>query len=243
MSISAIRVLALGILKRRSLLMRSVVLVILCGALTQTGADGNGKGYQYDGKRTLDVLDYGYALPIEITAIRNLHERHWLRDLEVEIKNISTKPIYEVYIGLLLPDDRNDTGLSLKATLEYGPLRLIDPDQRPSADSPINPGETVVLKVNEGQSRGYELHVQRENVPEEASYRIQMVIENINFGDGTGFINSGVPYPRDPEAPKPRSRYVRIPVESNDQLLHFQLRARPASVIARQRACRSVMIY
>ena len=138
MIISTIRVFALDILKRRSLLIRSVAMVILCLVLTQTGADGNGKGYQRDAKRTLDVLDYGYALPIEVTAIRNFHRRHWLRDLEVEIKNISTKAIYEIHIGLLLPDDKNDTGLPHSATLEYGAFRLIDPDQRPSADDNPN---------------------------------------------------------------------------------------------------------
>src|SRR5207253_2042814 len=66
-----------------------------------------------------------------------------------------------------------------------------------------------------------------ENVQRASSYKVRMVILAINLGDGTGFINGGVPYPGDPDAPKPRSRYMKIPIESNQQSLHFQIIARP----------------
>ncbi len=230
MRTSTVCVLLLDVLRRRSLPIVAA-LMILCAGLAQIGADGNRKGLQDDGDRTLDVIDCGFALPIEITAIRNLHSLHWLSNLELEIKNISTEPIYEVYFGLLLPDDKNNDGNPYGVNLQYGRLRLIDPDQRPSADDkPIGPGETVLLKVDRRLSKGYEHHIQSRNAPAKASHRVRMIIEAINLGDGTGFINGGVPYPWDPEALKPRSIYVRIPVESNDQSLHFQVRTRPAVV-------------
>lgn len=160
----------------------------------------------------MELFDAGYRLPIEIVAIRDFQSKHWVRDLEVEIRNVSAKPIYEVYIGLLLPDDKIGN-LPLSVTLEYGRIELMNPDNRPlPEDKPIRPGETALLKVDEKLVRGYEHHLQNHNVPEEASYRVHMFIETINFGDGTGFINSGAPYPRDIRIrPRPQ-RYVRVPV-------------------------------
>jgi len=76
--------------------------------------------------RTLEVLDVGYKLPIEIVAVRNLRKReHWLRDLEIEIKNVSGKPIYGVYFLLLLLNDKGPTGLPVGLYLEYGRSELL----------------------------------------------------------------------------------------------------------------------
>lgn len=166
--------------------------------------------------RTLEVLDVGYKLPIEIVAVRNLRRKqHWVRDLELEIRNVSTKPIYEIYFTLYMPDDKNATGASYAVSLEYGRFDLLHPRQRASADDkPIGPGETVVLKVKELLSRGYEYHLRVDNVQEEAGYNVRLTVLAINFGDGTGFVNGGVPYPTDSNMGSRPQRYVRIPVDS-----------------------------
>lgn len=95
---------------RRSLIIGSIMASILCVGLTETGADKIAAGQRDHGKRILHIMDYGYALPIEITAIRNFHRAHWLRDLEFEFTNISTKPIYEICFHIFLPDDKDDNG-------------------------------------------------------------------------------------------------------------------------------------
>jgi hypothetical protein len=63
------------ILTRRSLFMGSIVVSILCVGLAETGADRIADGQRDHGRRTLHVMDYGYALPIEITAIRGFQCR------------------------------------------------------------------------------------------------------------------------------------------------------------------------
>jgi hypothetical protein len=88
MRTSTVCVLLLDVLRRRSLPIVAA-LMILCAGLAQIGADGNRKGLQDDGDRTLDVIDCGFALPIEITAIRNLHSLHWLSNLELRIYLLS----------------------------------------------------------------------------------------------------------------------------------------------------------
>lgn len=145
-------------LRKRLLFMTAGVVTVLCVGIAQTDADGNGpRDY---GKRSLHMMDYGYALPIEITAIRNFHRDHWLRDLEMEVKNISTKPIYEMYFSLFLPDDKNISGATYGVNLQYGRLELIHPRQRPALDdTPVLPGETILLKVNERLWSGYERHL------------------------------------------------------------------------------------
>lgn len=213
-----------NILTRRSLLMGLLLVSILWVGLAETGADKIADRQRDQGRRTLHIMDYGYALPIEITAIRNFHGAHWLRDLEIEFKNISTKPIYEIYFHIFLPDDQNDNGLPYAASLDYGRLDLMHPRHSPSDyDKPIWPGEVVVVKVDERVSRGYERHLIKDNVQAVLSYKVRIAVLAVNFGDGTGIINGGVPYPGNPGAPKRRSRYARIPVDSNEQPLRFQI--------------------
>lgn len=224
---STLRLLQSKIRTSRSLLIGSIVISILCVGLAETGADKM-DGQQDHGKRTLHIMDYGYALPIEITAIRNFHGAHWLRDLELEFKNISTKPIYEIYFHIFLPDDQDHNGAPYAVYLDYGRFHLVNPGNHPLADdAPIWPGQAVVLKVDRTVSKGYEYHLANDKVQGASSYKVRMAVLAVNFGDGTGFINGGVPYPGDRGLPKPLSRYVRIPVETNQQSLRFQIVDRP----------------
>lgn len=192
----------------------SLALLLFVGITSaQVCAAQNEENQQEVAPRTLEVLDVGYKLPIEIVSVRNLRKRrHWVRDLELEIRNVSTKPIYEVYFTFFLPDDKGDRGVPYGMYLDYGRFELLHPRQHSSVDDkPIGPGETVILKVNERLSRGYEYHLATGNVPEQATYNVRMMVVAINFGDGTGFVNGGVPYPRDRSMESRPQRYVRIP--------------------------------
>ena len=166
--------------------------------------------------RTLEILDVGYKLPIEILAVRNLRKReHWLRDLELEIKDVSRKPIYGVYFLLVLMDDKGPTGLPVGLNLEYGRSELRHPKRHASAgDKAFGPGETVIIKADKRVWEGYEIRLATENVPEQATYNARMIIVGVSFGDGTGFINGGAPYPVDPPYVARPHQYVRIPADS-----------------------------
>ena len=191
----------------------SLTLLMLVGITSaQVYAAQNEGNEQEVVPRTLEVLDVGYKLPIEIVSVRNLRKRkHWLRDLELEVKNVSAKPIYEVYFTLFMPDDKGKGGAPCAVSLEYGRFALLHPSEHSSVDDkPIEPGETVILKVNERLSRGYEYHLRNENVPEQATYNVRMMVVAMNFGDGTGFVNGGVPYPRDRGMESRPQRYVKM---------------------------------
>ena len=194
----------------------SLVLLILVGIITaQVYAAQNEESEQEVVPRTLEVLDVGYELPIEIVSVRNLRKRkHWLRDLEIEIRNVSAKPIYHVSFNLSLPDTKDDRGVSFGLYLQFGRSELLDTREHPSAnDKPIGPGEKVIVKVDRQPWLGYENYLIR-NVPEQASYNVRMLVVTINFGDGTGFERGGVPYPKDRGMESRPQRWVRIPLDS-----------------------------
>ena len=165
--------------------------------------------------RTLEMLDVGYQLPLEIVAVRHLQKReHWIRDLEIEIKNVSTKPIYGVWLTLSMPDDRGKSGAPCTVDLKYGRSELLHPTEHASAaDRPIGPGETAIIKVAELVWMGYESHLTNERVSEEATQKLRAAIVAISLGDGTGFINGGVPYPDRPPTRLRPYQYVRIPID------------------------------
>lgn len=187
-------------------------LLILIGVFAQVCLAQSERGQDVV-PRTLEVLDVGYKLPVEFVAVRHLQSKHWMRDLELEIRNLSSKPIYGLYIGLLLPDDKEkapDTYWG--ASLFYGRMDLAGPDSRATDDDkPLSPGQTVVLKVDERIWQRYERHLQSSNVPEETSYKVRMIIETINFGDGTAFANGGIPFPFDGRTTARYKRFVRVP--------------------------------
>ncbi len=194
----------------------SLTLLLLIGisAANVCGAQSEGNGQDL-APRTLEVLDVGHKLPVEIVAVRHIQSKHWMQDLELEIRNVSVKPIYGLYVGLLLPDDKDTAhGGYWGASLFYGRIELAGPNSRASdADKAILPGESTLLRVEERIWRGYERHLQSSNVPEEASYRVRMIIETVNFGDGTAFANGGVPFPFDRRTTGRYIRYVRVPVD------------------------------
>jgi hypothetical protein len=127
--------------------------------------------------------------------LKDAKNEDWLGELEVEVTNTGTKPIYYLYISVYLPDVFAPTGHNFGFPLKYGRNELVAFDEpvRPD-DVPLLPGEVVVLKVPEEQA---ELWRRGRAKGDRANPRkIELIFDNLNFGDGTGFITSdGVSIP------------------------------------------------
>src|SRR5437764_10501428 len=55
-------------------------------------------------ERKLNVHTFN-RMPLKVKEVRNLQkEEDWFRDLEIEVKNISDKPIYFIYLIIKFPD-------------------------------------------------------------------------------------------------------------------------------------------
>lgn len=133
---------------------------------------------------------------VEIAAVRNLNSDNFLEEMEVEVKNISHKPIYFMLVYGLLPDSQKASGFSSAFRMNYGDQRLVSiRDTRPnSTDAPINPGESAVLKIEPGMVEGYKRAVKNGDIPLATLNKVRLFFQVINHGDGAGYIaNAQVP--------------------------------------------------
>ncbi len=149
-------------------------------------------------------------LPIKVKIkkpekVKDLKNEDWLSDLEVEVINTGTKPIYYLYINLSLPDVVDDDGINYGFILRYGRVELVDLTERLLPDDvPILPKESAVLKVAPIWVEGWKASRRegRRSNPKKFVLRFQL----LNFGDGTGFMGpTGVPLPRNTGHNPPRS--------------------------------------
>src|SRR6185295_1194334 len=100
-----------------------------------------------------------------VTAIRNLQGvEHWLRDLEIEVQNNSSKPIYYLEIDLSFPEvainrDDGKTG-ALVIPLMFGRYELLDPGNYAAAtEKSIPPGEKYLFKIPEANWKAIESYL------------------------------------------------------------------------------------
>lgn len=120
----------------------------------------------------------------------------WARELEIEVKNTGGKPIYFMYMLIVMPEMVDDKGHALTFQVFYGRkalMRLTTPIQ--PDDVPIRLGESYDLKVSETQWKAFEATRHKEKVsnPKKIEFEMQL----INFGDGTGVRGQqGSPVPK-----------------------------------------------
>lgn len=141
-------------------------------------------------------------LPIKIKVkkekeekVKDLKNEDWIGDLEVEVTNTGTKPIYYLEIVLDLPDVFAPDGINIAVRLEYGRGELfsISEPVRPD-DVPIKPGEVAVLTVPAIHVENWKRARAKGSLTNPR--KIEFLFHNINFGDGTGFVGfGGAPIP------------------------------------------------
>jgi hypothetical protein len=126
---------------------------------------------------------------VAITAIRNLQGGdQWLRNLEIEVQNTSSRPIYHLEIDLRFPEIDNGAGGVLVIPLMFGRYKLMDPGEYvASTDKSIQPGEKYVFRIPEPYWKGMEAYLAERNMSVTVITKIWLRIYGLSFGDGTGF--------------------------------------------------------
>jgi hypothetical protein len=132
---------------------------------------------------------------VAITAIRNLQGgEHWLRDLEIEVQNNFSKPIYHLEIDLRFPEIVIGAGAAI-IPLMFGRYELVDPGNYAAAtEKSIRPGEKYVFKIPEPNRKALESYLAKSNMSVSAITKVTLRIYELSFGDGTGF-EMGEPFP------------------------------------------------
>ena len=127
---------------------------------------------------------------------------HWFRELEIEVKNTGTKPIYFLHLNVSMPEAIAPNGLIYGLPVYYGrpSLAPLSAPLKPE-DMPIKPGGTCVLRISDWDATGWEGFAHEENKGHPQPIRIRVELQRINFGDGTGYDTTGgepIPSPRKP---------------------------------------------
>jgi len=166
-------------------------------------------------------------LPIKIRiqpekekAVKDLNNGRWHHDIAFEVKNIGDKPIYYLSFFLDMPEIKPD-GIIVGAHLYYG-QRSIFGEWKGMAqpeDVPLRPNETIVLTLGKLQADGWDERSKIEKLPQ--PNKLSMVFQELNFGDGTGFVGgTGAPWPIPKRASPPAENQNTVPASLSGQRLH-----------------------
>ena len=164
-------------------------------------------------------------------SFKDLKNKNWARELEIEVKNKGDKPIYYLYVVIVMPDVLVG-GYPLSMRTAYGrkelglPSTPVGPDDVPV----LLPGETLTVKLPEGQVRAYEESRDKEGRPDPNTVEFEM--QAVKFGDGSSFRGRGGMRHREAtkdDPPKPRSQLNSEGCKSSEaRRRHDQLRSLPA---------------
>lgn len=160
-------------------LILGTVFVLMIVILDRTAVSSTNAATQ---DRTLKKIDFR-EMPVRVREVKNLQSETWPNDLQIEIENVSNKPIYFINAVLIFPDDapNGTSGIILK----YGNPENIDIARIAKAeDEHFDPGKKIVLVISEVYKKG--LFAKQKNYPENLK-KLEFWFEIISFGDGTGF--------------------------------------------------------
>jgi hypothetical protein len=118
-------------------------------------------------------------------GFKDLKNERWAREFELEVTNTSTKPIYSLYL-YVVTDIKAAAGFRIVFPLYYGRDELGNIRTRAEpTDVPINPGESVSLKIHPGQLDAWDLARRKENRP--FPKHLKVSFQFLSLGDGTGY--------------------------------------------------------
>lgn len=119
-------------------------------------------------------------------AFRDLTKGDWAKDFELEVKNTGEKPIYFLFFYLIVPEAKIGD-LSQSFSIVYGRSALADLRQKQNdTDTPILPGDTKFLHIEEAGVRGWEDARAAGKTPP-VIRGVRLIFQHLSFGDGTGF--------------------------------------------------------
>src|ERR1700749_2603561 len=114
-----------------------------------------------DGRKFENTIPEHVPIKVKLKSeksFKDLNNKGWARELELEVKNTGSKPIHYLYVILDMPDVLLEDGVSLSFRVSYGKSSLSEASTplRPE-ETPIPPGESVTLKIQEKYWKAYEI--------------------------------------------------------------------------------------
>ena len=153
-------------------------IVLIKGALMLSTAQSvSGEERKFKSKEFVDM-------PLRVRQLKNVQSENWPNDLQIEIENVSDKPIYFVNAVLSFPDDPAPNGIS-GILLQYGKPENLDIAKiAKTEDEHLDPGKTTTLIISSVYKKG--LIAKQKKAPQNLK-KLEFWFDTISFGDGTGF--------------------------------------------------------
>jgi len=181
----------------------SVIIVIgnLILPDNETQASGIAQGRVSRVKESTRFIDQVIKL-----KVNNIDSAEFPKGFQVEVKNVSNKPIYHIFIHVSLPDTEPlRTGGYICFDLHFGHPKLVDSSLRIEDItegeregvplSPLEPGESCLLGIDERLAEMWGKQIETTFGRDHPAIKnVELSIQVINFGDGTGYL-IGRPYP------------------------------------------------
>lgn len=151
-------------------------------------------------------------LPVKVKvkneqSLKDLKNKKWARELEIEVKNTGDKPIYYVHVEIVMPEIVINGG-ELVLMMAYGRRELARPDEPIKDDDiPILPGESVTLKVPEGRWKAFEGFRDEDKVYEDPK-KVEIEVNAVRLRDAYYVGRDGQLLP---PMPKKKSANVQRP--------------------------------
>ena len=192
---------------------RAAVLFAVCVGLSLCAGAAAGQGAAR-GRAVAVTIPARVPVRVEVKNAERVADPSnglWLRELEVEVTNTGSKPVYFVSLLLLLPGAKL-AGLQPVYNLKFGARHLASYTAvaRPE-DAALAPGQSVVIKVATDQAAAWENWKARGLATDPQG--LVLALHQLNFGDGTGYAGRDarpLPNPnagyRRRAAPRPRGR-------------------------------------
>lgn len=163
-----------------------LLLIVGCSAMFLINgiyALGPAQSQVPDEERKLKVKEFK-GMPLELVAVRNLQSETWYDDLEIELKNVSDKPIYFLTAYIVFPEEKVASGESA-VRLSWGDPKKLDSNNvaSPEADN-IEPGKTFAIAIPKMYVKGLRA---MERLRPKSTRNLILRFQKTYFGDGTGF--------------------------------------------------------
>src|SRR5262249_34546493 len=116
---------------------------------------------------------------VAISEIRNLQGDQFLGELEIEVQNNSSKPIFHLEIDMTFPElvttELDGIARTFIIPLNFGRHTLMKHGEFAApAEKSIQPGERYVFKIPEPDLKGIEDHLTKRNIPASSITRISL---------------------------------------------------------------------
>lgn len=126
---------------------------------------------------------------IKIVDVRNFKSDNWVEELEIDVKNISDKPIYYILLWVRVDEVKwPPRNFPVAFQLEYGSRPLLNVgDLAGPDDISLKPGESYTFKIPEKQIKNWNEKKKEMGDSFPAITEIELYVQMVNFGDGTGY--------------------------------------------------------